>query len=242
MERGETAGGSLAIKHLVTGLLRNVPKPAYDMIQHVIMVMRGSMTIVKTPAPVLEGLDSAILERIEDPEVHLVLWRRSLPGDLDRIGSIGFDGIEDLDFTADLDLLDEEVADGLVQAGYPSAVCSGLKNEILAHARQLAGLTNASAVRIRLEIVETDACRKFHTDYVTARLLTTLWGQGTQWIEAAQPTSINQLSAGDVGIFKGRLWAEEPAVLHRSPPLEGTGEARLLLVVDPFDPRETMLS
>ena len=36
-----------------------------------------------------------------------------------------------------------------------------------------------------LEVVRTDSCRKFHADYVTARLITTYLGEGTQWLDEA---------------------------------------------------------
>ncbi|MEM9762584.1 MAG: DUF1826 domain-containing protein, partial [Pseudomonadota bacterium] len=42
-------------------------------------------------------------------------------------------------------------------------------------------------------------------------------------------------------ILRGTQWPETPrsGLLHRSPPIEGTGEARLILVIDPiFDPDE----
>jgi hypothetical protein len=42
------------------------------------------------------------------------------------------------------------------------------------------------------------------------------------------------MAIGEVGIFKGRLWAEEPSILHRSPPIAASGERRLLLVLDPL--------
>ncbi|MCZ4269037.1 DUF1826 domain-containing protein, partial [Rhodobacteraceae bacterium G21628-S1] len=38
-------------------------------------------------------------------------------------------------------------------------------------------------------------------------------------------------------ILRGTRWPETPVsgVLHRSPPIAGTGETRLLLVLDPID-------
>jgi G3E family GTPase len=43
-------------------------------------------------------------------------------------------------------------------------------------------------------------------------------------------------------MLRGTLWPQQPnkSVLHHSPPIEGTGETRLVLVLDPiFDPGET---
>jgi hypothetical protein len=38
-------------------------------------------------------------------------------------------------------------------------------------------------------------------------------------------------------LLRGTLWPEQPksGLLHRSPPIEGSGETRLLLVLDPMD-------
>jgi hypothetical protein len=108
-----------------------------------------------------------------------------------------------------------------------------LVDEIADLARCFARLTGCTALRLRLEVVETDACRKFHVDQLCARLLCTLSGPGTQWIEAGGGSQVMQMAAGEVGIFKGRLWAEEPAILHRSPPIAALGDTRLLLVLDP---------
>jgi hypothetical protein len=96
-------------------------------------------------------------------------------------------------------------------------------------------------LELRLEVVRTDSCRKFHADYVTARLITTYVGEGTDWLDendAARvaagetPRHINRLAPFDIGLFKGKLATERPAI-HRSPPIAGTGAARLLLVLNP---------
>ncbi|MFT3968553.1 MAG: DUF1826 domain-containing protein, partial [Sphingobium sp.] len=81
---------------------------------------------------------------------------------------------------------------------------------------------------------------KFHADYVKVRTITTYLGQGTQWIDTgsaemagtAGGPEAEQLDPGDVGMFKGRLWQETPTILHRSPPIGGSGEKRLVLVID----------
>jgi hypothetical protein len=83
-------------------------------------------------------------------------------------------------------------------------------------------------------VVETDACSKFHADFVTLRTITTYRGPGTQWQRADDPgdQTINEMRSGAVGLFKGRLLQPEPSVLHRSPPIADSGESRLVLVID----------
>ena len=71
---------------------------------------------------------------------------------------------------------------------------------------------------------------------MTARLLLPLVGPGTQWMRAGGDPERPEgdLQAGDVGIFKGRLWTRDPVILHRSPPIAGAGITRVLLVIDPI--------
>lgn len=108
-------------------------------------------------------------------------------------------------------------------------------------AEVFAGLMKAPYLRLRLQPVSTNACRRFHRDAVTARLVCTYRGTGTQYgvsYDGADPDPIFTLAAASPIILRGTLWPEDPksGVLHRSPPIEGTGETRLVLVLDPvFD-------
>ena len=128
------------------------------------------------------------------------------------------------------------------EAGYtPAAARTALVRDVANLADQFAAIMQIDQVQVRLEVVTTDSCRKFHADYVKARLITTYIGAGTQWIGGAdvarvakgtKPSRINTLEPGDVGLFKGKMWSENPAI-HRSPPIGDTGEQRLILVLDP---------
>jgi hypothetical protein len=116
---------------------------------------------------------------------------------------------------------------------------------LAADVAQLAGLFCAALdlarFELRLEVVRSDSCRKFHADYVTARLITTYVGEGTDWLDHAdaarvragqEPRRINRMNSFDVGLFKGKLATDWPAI-HRSPPIAASGGTRLLLVLNP---------
>ncbi|WP_270732341.1 DUF1826 domain-containing protein [Shimia sp. Alg240-R146] len=112
--------------------------------------------------------------------------------------------------------------------------------DITALADQFAKLTSAKWLRLRLDVVTTNACRKFHIDAVTARLLCTYRGTGTQLATAkvdAEPTHVHTVPTGAVTILRGTLWPTKihTGLRHRSPPIEGSGETRLVLVLDPLD-------
>jgi hypothetical protein len=119
-----------------------------------------------------------------------------------------------------------------------------LVDDIAALADIFAGLMKAGWIRLRLEAVTTDACRKFHIDAVTARLVCTYRGRGTQYavsLDGTEPRRIFTVPTGAPILLRGTLWPERPraGLLHRSPPIEGTSETRAVLVLDPvLDPEE----
>lgn len=103
-----------------------------------------------------------------------------------------------------------------------------------------AGLIHAPYLRLRFDVVTTNACRKFHIDAVTARLVCTYRGTGTQYgisTDGAEPRRVFTVPTGAPMLLRGTLWPERPksGLLHRSPPIEGTGETRLVLVLDPIN-------
>ncbi len=102
-----------------------------------------------------------------------------------------------------------------------------------------AGLTPAPYLRLRFDVITTNACRKFHIDAITARLICTYRGTGTQYgisTDGAEPRRVFTVPTGAPILLRGTLWPERPksGLLHRSPPIEGTGETRLVLVLDPI--------
>lgn len=118
-----------------------------------------------------------------------------------------------------------------------------LIGDISALAEIFAGLMKAPYLRLRLQAVTTNACRKFHIDAITARLVCTYRGQGTQYgisPDGQDPARVFSVATGAAILLRGTLWPEKPAsgLLHRSPPIEGTGETRLVLVLDAVDSLE----
>jgi hypothetical protein len=74
-----------------------------------------------------------------------------------------------------------------------------------------------------------------------ARVLCTYGGTGTQYgifTDGDKPSRVFTVQTGAPILLRGPLWLAHPpsGLLHRSPPIEGTGETRLVLVLDPvFD-------
>ena len=114
-----------------------------------------------------------------------------------------------------------------------------LTDEVPTLASAFADLMKVPYLRLRLNAVDTNACRKFHVDAVSARLVCTYRGPGSQYgfsSNGADPDDIFEVSTGVAMLLRGLDWREKPAsgLVHRSPSIEGTGVTRLVLVLDPI--------
>lgn len=181
-----------------------------------------------------EGL-AAILR----PECAAAIWRRRpLPGFQSWIDALAPERLP----KARVILRPEKVREAAVQicdmAGTPDgAERDRLIDDTTALAEIFAGLMDARYLRLRLDVITTNACRKFHVDAVTARLVCTYRGTGTQYgisTRGTEPRRIFTVPTGAPILLRGTLWPERPSsgLLHRSPPIEGTGETRLVFVLD----------
>lgn len=145
---------------------------------------------------------------------------------------------------ARLILRPEAVCETLIQIAqrHETPICAErdfLIEDVSALASIFARVMNTAYLRLRFDVINTNACRKFHVDAVTARLVCTYRGTGTQYglsENGQDPKQIATVPTGSPIILRGTRWPENPVsgLLHRSPPIAGTGETRLLLVLDPI--------
>ncbi|MEM8791676.1 MAG: DUF1826 domain-containing protein [Pseudomonadota bacterium] len=197
--------------------------------------------ITKDPATGLrvtdlpEGL-SAILQ----PDCAAAIWRRSPLASFQS-------WIDELDPRqlpkARLILRPGKVRDAVLKvceiSGMPETPQRAmLIDDVAALADIFAGLMSAPYLLLRLDVISTNACRKFHVDSVTARLICTYRGTGTQYGTAsagAEPEEVFTIPTSAPVLLRGKDWPTRPqsGFVHRSPPIEGTGETRLVLVLDP---------
>jgi hypothetical protein len=112
-------------------------------------------------------------------------------------------------------------------------------------------LAGALPVTLRLETLVSDGCRRFHVDRTHLRLLCTYRGPATEWLRNEQ-VDWQALARGLpnaailrtgvpqswetfwVGIMKGTRFpnSQGKGLVHRSPPLSGSGQIRLLFCLD----------
>lgn len=191
-------------------------------------------------APVAHlGDQPAALAAIRAEDCNLAIWRRAPFADL---APLTHGEPQDLRFECGLAELPQTLRRALAENGFGGA---DLHETLIADAAILAGVfceaLDLARFELRLEVVRTDSCRKFHADYVRARLITTYLGEGTDWLDetqaaqvatGAEPSQINRMATFDVGLFKGKLATDHPAI-HRSPPIAESGGVRLLMVLNP---------
>ncbi|MFC4254461.1 DUF1826 domain-containing protein [Croceibacterium xixiisoli] len=175
--------------------------------------------------------DRASLDRIARPDAALAIWWRRMSDPLRA-------ALQELDL-ARLDNLSVEIDAGgsicgaLRAAGYSETAIGLLSQDIELLVKRHAALTGEDRLHVRLEVVEADACCQFHADDITLRLTCTYVGPGRQWCCVAGQDAICEVPTGSVGVFKGRMLLDPPAVLHRSPAMSAKGGRRLELVIDP---------
>jgi hypothetical protein len=201
----------------------------------------------------ISATDPEVLERIHDPEVNIAVWKRSVPVAAEVI-------------TAVLQGLPGEIrTHGCVTAimEHLREVCSTMEldaepllDDIALILEGFAATSMVKDLRLALSPVNTNMCRRFHTDVNDLRLLCTYAGPGTLWLpndavnEKAirsrdpdmpierSPEDVHQVATGHVAIIKGALYPGDrvAACVHRSPTIEETGQQRLLLRIDTNGP------
>lgn len=192
--------------------------------------------------------DADQLDMFLDPKNAAAVWPRK-PDEVFQkwVNNLSVDQLPNGRLILDINEVDEAVRELCNAAKTPQGPeLDYLQNDISTLARLFANLTNASTIRLRVDVVTTNACRRFHIDAVTARLVCTYRGTGTQLGFAQnnnEPKTIFTAPTGSPVLLHGtlRTSSDHKRLLHRSPPIEGTGETRLVLVVDPiFDPSEAL--
>lgn len=119
-----------------------------------------------------------------------------------------------------------------------------------------ADLMDCPKIGIRLEVLTSAMCPKFHIDRTGIRLLCTYLGPGTEWLDEAfcnrsaltseyptaeafhhalilHPQGIRQAPQQSLVLLKGSLWQgnQQAGAIHRSPPMQ-VATTRVVLALD----------
>lgn len=185
------------------------------------------------------------LRQISAPETDAVVWQRELPLGVSRwLNQMQPGRLPSARMVLKPADIETCLADVFARLGHdPSEELNWLASDIRRMGQVVSALTKTSWLRLRLDPVSNNACARFHIDFVTARLICTYRGPGTEFGEsdgAAPPSEIETVPTGMPILLKGKLWPQSRPVSlqHRSPPIAGTGTTRLLMVLEGVDASE----
>jgi hypothetical protein len=146
--------------------------------------------------------------------------------------------------------IEEIMAD--IRSALRNVNCENIINDIGNLLEEFQKASGADSFRLVLETVTSNMCRRFHSDMNDLRMLCTYAGPGTLWLKednihrdalnqrgedddiVKNKDEIQQVKTGAAVIIKGAMYPKEgtKAAVHKSPPVEETGEKRLMLRID----------
>lgn len=180
------------------------------------------------------------LDAIRSDTVEGVIWDRAIPPAIARaLNDWAIGEVENVRSCMHPAEAENHVAAILDKwGGLDAAASQWLAVDIGQLAARLADILDTSLIQLRIECIADNACRKFHKDMVTARMICTYSGPGTQFgyagRDGAQPERSETVATGAPILLKGKRWPAAPTghVLHRSPPIEHLKLTRLVVVID----------
>ena len=145
------------------------------------------------------------LERINEPQIDLVVWQRSLPVALhDWLEPLPARQLPQGRVLATVDKLPVALAQLIAASRTPNGLGARiLIDDVIDLASRFARITGSKPVDVGLEAVDDNACWKFHRDCVPLRLLTTYRGPGTQIVAPRLPCAPCASSANTMGRSRG---------------------------------------
>ena len=202
----------------------------------------------------VENTTPNVLSDIYREDTNIVIWQRNLSNKLTAAVS---DFLQtNATKAAVLAVTPQSTHDVLKDCFGESEAITALSDDIALLVDMFCCLFDLKQAGLRLTILDSAMCPRFHFDRIPCRLVTTYQGIATEWLNHAvvdrsklgagnqgksdeesglfnNLQDINRLSEGDVALLKGENWdgTEGAGLVHRSPPVS-VGERRLLLTLD----------
>ncbi len=196
----------------------------------------------------IKGTTSDVLQGIHLENKNIAIYERDVYHLKDELNEFIKSEIE---FRHSGTVQEIEIA---IKKDFDSLMSNGnqLYDDIIRMLKLFQSVSKAKSFRLLLATVNTNMCRRFHTDVNDLRLLCTYYGQGTLWLPEEivnrkaldtcgdnecivnDESLIQQVATGDIAIIKGAIYPMDStkACVHRSPTIEESGETRLLLRID----------
>lgn len=202
------------------------------------------------PHQVVESPDT--LRRILEPGVNLCLWQRSPAPQISReVETLSARDLPDVRAGVTAGTATEVIDALLHRQGLPVERFPAWRGDMVSLVSLFAALAGERPVSLRLETTDSDGCTRFHADRTWLRLLCTYRGPGTEWLRNEQVNRraqaegrpndeilcsgvASRFPTGTVGVMKGSRFPGEAGngLVHRSPPLKGSGQVRVLFCLD----------
>ncbi|MHC8369382.1 DUF1826 domain-containing protein [Pseudomonas sp. MDT1-85] len=199
----------------------------------------------------VQGDTPKALTGILDDGVNLALWQRQLPAHIVDFGRLLLSLNEPLAESLSLEMPNDDAEPNLhgLASGFSDLEgYEGFIADVSWLVSAFACLLGARRIGLRLRVLDTAMCPRFHVDHVPVRLITTYAGIGSQWLkegamdrrqlgkpdpEPQDDSLIQQITSGEVALLKGEKWHgnEGFGLIHRSPQ-PAPGERRLILTLD----------
>tara|TARA_B110000046_G_scaffold163821_1_gene179017 strand:+ start:66 stop:728 length:663 start_codon:yes stop_codon:yes gene_type:complete len=195
--------------------------------------------------------EESILGEIHKAEKNIAIYEREIPELIPEIRELMKNTVK-LELNGTLSEIKKAI---ITQFKDHFPTFKALPKDILELLNLFNNVAGSSTYRLLLATVNTNMCRRFHTDINDLRLLCTYSGPGTLWLTedninrnaldsddeekciAIDQEQIQQAKTGDAIILKGAIYpkADTKAIVHRSPTIEESGKTRLLLRIDTND-------
>lgn len=193
----------------------------------------------------VQGESPKVLAEIFQDGVNLAVWQRRLPAQLEDFAALVISLGQPLADQRVVEVNENEPPQlvGLLREAADLQGYEAFVADVTWLLSAYTCLLGARRVGLRLRVLHSAMCPRFHVDNVPVRLLTTYVGPGSDWLEEgvvegsglhlapAPVDNIQRLRTGDVALLKGEKWLgnEGAGLIHRSP---ASQQGRLLLSLD----------
>ncbi len=110
--------------------------------------------------------------------------------------------------------------------------CPALAADIAALSRSFLAQFGVAEASLRVEVVDTQSCPKFHCDNVRIRLVTTYHGPTTEYVGADDPETIRAAPPCALVFLKGQQHPGHADAVHHRSPAVAPGGKRIAAVLD----------
>jgi len=192
------------------------------------------------------GKTPTVLESIHKNEVNIAIHDRNIGNLKEELNNL-CEGDFEFRSSGDINTVSNAIINAIEFIDFP-LIKQDIKNLFCLFSE----VAKATSYRLLLATVNSNMCRRFHTDINDLRMLCTYKGPGTLWLPedninwdaldcsddddymVIDDHRIQQAKTGSAIILKGAISPKEgtKAILHRSPTIEESGEKRLLLRID----------